>query len=152
MTILAFFDQFPSYNGQTVEIRGADGYVSVRDLNKALGKRFADWSRSKFARELLDELSQIYRMPIEAKGVENLRPPCCGLVDRVVEGNQGIYVHPAVALSYCMSNPRFQARINAWLLNLTQYGTATPHYQDWSAVEYLRGVEYSRDDIREMYG
>lgn len=98
MAIVSFFDQFPEWNGQSVEIRGSDSYVSIRDLNKALGKRFADWRKTKFSKELLDELSNIYRVPIEGGGEFStpLRKP---LIDHVVEGNAGIYVHPAVALS-----------------------------------------------------
>lgn len=51
-----------------------------------------------------------------------------------------------------MSNPRFQARVNVWLLSMMQIGTANPHVEDWTATEYLRGVEFNRDDIKDMYG
>lgn len=151
MSIVSFFDQFPAYNGQSVHIRGEDSYVSVKDLNKILGKRFTDWRKTKFAKELLDELSQIYRVAIDwGDSPTHYQKP---LVDynRAAGGNEGVYVHPAVALSYAMSNARFQARVNAWLLSMTQWGTATMHVQDWSAAEYLRGVEFNRDDIAEMY-
>lgn len=151
MSIVGFFDQFPEYNGQQIQIRGADSYVSVKDLNKALGKRFADWRKTKFAKELLDELSLIYRIPIEGGGGSST-PSRETLIDHVIEGNAGIYVHPAVALSYAMSNARFQARVNAWLLSMTRWGTATVHHADWSATEYLRGIQFNRDDINDMYG
>jgi len=149
MSIVSFFDQFPEYNGRAIEIRGADGYISISDLNAALGKRFADWRRTKFAKELLDELSLIYRMPT---GVENRQPlRQKALIERDAATSK-VYAHPAVGLSYSMSNPRFQARINAWILSMKEYGTATPHIADWTAMEYLRGVEFNRDDIRDMYG
>jgi len=150
MAILGFFDQFPEYNGQSIEIRGEDSYVSVRDLNKALGKRFTDWRKTRFAKDLLDELSHIYRVAIDWE--DSPTPSQKPLIDYVRGGAVGVYVHPAVALSYCMSNARFQARINAWLLNLTKFGTVTPHCQDWGAAEFLRGLEFNRDDIKEMYG
>lgn len=35
--MVSFFDQFPEYNGQSIEIRGKDGYASVRDISKAIG-------------------------------------------------------------------------------------------------------------------
>ena len=52
--MVSFFDNFPEYNGQKIEIRGKDGYVSVRDISKAIGKRFNDLTRTKFAKEVLD--------------------------------------------------------------------------------------------------
>jgi hypothetical protein len=150
MAIVSFFDQFPSFEGKTVEIRGFDSYVSIKDLNRILNKRFTDWRKTAFAQELLDELRAIYRMPIDWEGSPSQsRKP---LIDYIRGGQRGIYVHPAVAISYCMSNPRFQARINAWLYNMIKMGTATPHVKDWSAAEYLRGVQYNRDDIEDMYG
>lgn len=147
--IVSFFDQFPSYGDQTVEIRGKDSYVSIKDLNTILGKRFTDWRKTKFAQELLDELGQIYRLPIDWE--DSPTPNQTPLIDYRRGGNQGVYVHPAVALSYCMSNARFQARINAWLLSMGKWGTATPNVNDWSATEYLQGVQYNRDDINDMY-
>ena len=55
--MVSFFDQFPEYNGQSIEIRGKDGYVSVRDISKAIGKRFNNWTRTQFAKDVLEELS-----------------------------------------------------------------------------------------------
>lgn len=151
MAIVSFFDQFPSFEGKSVEIRGSDGYVSVKDLNKVLGKRFTDWRKTKFAKELLDELSKIYRCPIDWGDPPSRQKPLVDY-DRAKGGNEGAYAHPAVALSYSMSNARFQARVNAWMLSLTKYGTATMHHEDWTATEYLRGVQYNRDDIDDLYG
>lgn len=152
-TIVSYFDQFPEWNGIQFEFRGSDGYVNITSLNKALGKRFSDWRRNNFAQELLDELSLIYNIPIDwVTDSADPRSRLTPLVD-YIRGNEGVmHVHPAVALSYCMSNPRLQARVNAWIINMLTTGTPTPHYKDWTAMEYLRGVEFNRDDIRDMYG
>lgn len=148
--IVSYFDQFPEWNGIRFEFRGDDGYANVTTLNAALNRRFTDWRRTKFAQELLDELSIGYGIPIdwEDSPSQTQKP----LVDYSRGGSQAMYVHPAVALSYCMSNPRLQARINMWIINMLTLGTPTPHYKDWSALEYLRGLDFNRDDIREMYG
>lgn len=148
--LVSYFDQFPEWGGFQFELRGSDGYVNVSQLNKALGKRFTDWRKTKFAKDLLDELSQIYRVPIDWEDPPSQSPK--PLVDYARGGSASMYVHPAVALSYCMSNPRLQARINAWVINMVKTGTATPHYKDWTALEYMRGIEFNRDDIRDMYG
>lgn len=151
--IVSFFDQFPEYEGRSVEIRGSDGYVSVTDLNGILGKRFTDWRKTAYSKDLLDELSKIYRIPIDLGESSQINSKA--LVHREFrggrEGNK-IYVHPAVAIAYCSSNGRFMARVSAWVANMAMNGAATIHVQDWTAMEYLRGVEFSRDDIREMYG
>ena len=68
--MVSFFDNFPEYNGQKIEIRGKDGYVSVRDISKAIGKRFNDWTRTKFAKEVLDELSLQTKLPIARENDE----------------------------------------------------------------------------------
>lgn len=148
--IVSYFDQFPEWNGIRFEFRGEDGYVNVTTLNQALNKRFTDWRKTKFAQELLDELSQGYSMPIdwEDSPSRSEKP----LVDYVRGDEQKMYVHPAVALSYCMSNPRLQARINMWILNMLTLGTPTPHHKDWTTLEYLRGMEFNRDDICDLYG
>jgi hypothetical protein len=150
MSIVSFFDQFPEYNGQSVEIRSIDGYVSATDLNKILKKRFTDWRRTKTAQDALQELSRIYRTPVDwAKSHSQRQKP---LVDYIRGGRASMFIHPTVAIAYCMSDGVFLARVSAWMYNTAQYGTATPHWQDWTAMEYLRGVEFNRDDINDMYG
>jgi len=148
--MVSFFDQFPEWNGIQFEFRGEDGYVNVTTLNTALNRKFSDWSRTAFAKELLDELSVGYGIPIDCANMrsQSQKP----LIDYVRGGNRPMFIHPAVALSYCMSNPRLQARINMWVLNMLSTGTSTPHYKDWSTLEYLQGVEYNRDDIEDLYG
>ncbi|MEM9449789.1 MAG: KilA-N domain-containing protein [Cyanobacteria bacterium P01_E01_bin.6] len=148
--IISFFDQFPEWNGYRFEFRGTDGYANITHLNKALGKRFTDWRKTNFAKELLDELSKIYRAPIdwENSPSQSQKP----LIDYVRGGDAPMFVHPAVALSYCTSNPRLQARLNAWVVGMMTTGTANPRIDDWNAMEYLRGVQFNRDDITDMYG
>ena len=68
--MVSFFDQFPSYNDRQIEIRGKDGYVSVKDISAAINKRFNNWLRTQFAQDVLDELSIIHGLPIDySKGV-----------------------------------------------------------------------------------
>jgi len=46
--IVSFFDQFPTYEGHQVEIRGKDGYFCATDMSDILEKRFTDWRKTQF--------------------------------------------------------------------------------------------------------
>jgi hypothetical protein len=96
--MVSFFDQFPLYNGVKISIRGTDGYFSATDMSKAMGKRFRNWTRTKFAQELLDELSKINGIPID---YDNCRSQTqTPLIDYVRGGQGGIFVHSSVAEEY----------------------------------------------------
>jgi hypothetical protein len=153
--MLSYFDNFPEFNGQKIEIRGKDGYVSVNDISKALNKRFTDWTRTKFSKQVLEELSTQTRLPIawdKSVCAEVRRRAKTPLVDYIPGDKQLIFVHPSVAFAYAMSNPVFFARISLWLTQLTQTGTVNPHISQWTQAEYQRGLQYNRDDIEDMYG
>lgn len=153
--MVSFLDNFPEFNGRKIQIRGNDGYINASDLNAVLGKRLTDWRKTKFAQELLDELSILTGMPLEQEfeGTLGESSQCAtALIQRDLGGDQSVWLHPAVGLSYSMSNPRFQARVNLWILNITRIGVANPHILEWTIEQTLRGMEFNRDDIREMYG
>lgn len=152
--IVSFFDSFPEYNGRKIQIRGTDGYVSVKDISAAIGKRFNNWTRTQFAKDVLDELSLINDRPIDYSGDYSLESSQTQtpLIDYVRGGQDGIFVHPSVAMSFSMSDPRFFARVASWLSDLRTIGTVNPHVRQWTQEEFARGLEFSRDDITDMYG
>ena len=148
--MVSFFDNFPEYNGRKIEIRSKDGYFSAKDMSAAMGKRFDNWSRTQFAKDLLDELSVQSGLPIDSSDLRSQSQT--PLVDYIRGGQSGVYLHPYVAMSYAMSDARFQARVNIWIVNLMTLGTVNPHILQWTREEYQRGLEFNRDDISEMYG
>lgn len=159
--MVSFFDQFPEYNDHKIEIRGKDGYVSIKNISAAINKRFSDWTRTRFAQEVLDELSLQTGLPIERetfaeKGTHphsaKMRSEQTPLIDRVQGSREGIMVHPAVAFAYSMSEPRFFARISLWLTQMQQTGTVNPHVLEWTREEFERGNRFNRDDIDDLYG
>ena len=157
--MVSFFDQFPEYNGQSIEIRGKDGYVSVRDISKAINKRFNNWTRTQFAKDVLEELSVLTGLPIanpEAKTTEKsdyskTSSRSKALIDYVRGDESGIFVHPSVAFAYSMSDARFFARISLWLSQMQEFGTVNPHVRDWTKEEFQRGLKFNRDDLAELY-
>lgn len=156
--MVSYFDQFPEYNGQNIEIRGKDKYVSVRDISKAIGKRFNDWTRTKFAKDVLDELSLQTGLPVARENNEKsdyayLRSRSQTPLIDYIRGDQGsIFVHPSVAFAYSMSDARFFARISLWLSQMQEFGTVNPHVKNWTEEEFQRGLKFNRDDINDMYG
>lgn len=154
--VVSFFDQFPEWNGHRFQFRGTDGYANVTALSKAIGKRFRDWTKTKFAQKYLQELSNIHRIPVgyeiaekdPAKILAGSKKP---LID-YISGDKEMYVHKDVAIGFCMSDPVLMARVVVWMSNMDKFGTANPHVNDWTGIEIAMGIEFNRDDIKEMYG
>lgn len=153
--MISWFDQFPSFDGNTVEIRGKDGYFSATDMNRILGKRVAEWKKTSFAKRLLARLSEKSGMPIEQRLQSRgggSSTPATALIQYDTDGDQKTWLHPYVAMSYAMSNPEFQAEINMWVVDLLTLGTVNPHILRWTQEEFQRGLKFNRDDISDMYG
>jgi KilA-N domain len=161
--IVSFFDQFPEYNGQKIEIRGTDGYFCATDMSQVLEKRFTDWRKTQFAQRLLVRLSERLRLPLDWENSPSRTQNILGgrilpgkkqtpLVDYVPGRGEKIWVHPAAAMSYAMSNPEFQADINVWIYELMTSGTVNVHVLKWTTEEIKRGLQYNRDDVDELYG
>lgn len=151
--MVSWFDQFPEYNGQKIEIRGKDGYFCASDMSLVLEKTFTDWRRTKFATRLIGRLSERLNIPIDRQnlGTRKLAPNLIPLIDYVPGRGQKIWVHPALAMSYAMSNPEFQADINVWIYEMMTLGTVNLHVLRWTQEEIERGQQFNRDDINELY-
>ena len=157
--MVSFFDQFPEYNGQAIEIRGKDQYVSVRDISKAIGKRFNNWTRTQFAKDVLEELSVLTGLPVANSDIKLIEPSGYSktstrpkaLIDYVRGDAGSIFVHPSVAFAYSMSDAKFFARISLWLSQMNEFGTVNPHVRDWTKEEFERGLKFNRDDLNELY-
>lgn len=159
MSIVSFFDQFPEFEGTKIEIRGSDGYFDATQMGKAMeafdGKkrRFNNWTRTDFAVKLLARISERSGIPIthENLGTQKRVPNQKPLIDWISGRGNRIWIHPYVAMSYAMSLPEFQAEVNIWIVDLMRLGTVNPHVLKWTVEEYRRGLEFNRDDIKEMY-
>jgi hypothetical protein len=159
MPIVSFFDQFPEFEGTKIEIRGDDGYFDATQMGKAMeafdGKtrRFNDWTRRDFTKRLLSRLSERSGIPTDHEdlGTRNPVPNQKPLIDWTPGRGNRVWIHPYVAMSYAMSVPEFQAEVNMWIVDLMRLGTVNPHVLKWTVEEYRRGLEFNRDDIRDMY-
>lgn len=148
--MVSWFDQFPEYNGRKIEIRGKDGYFSATDMTACLNQTFSDWRRTKFATRLIARLAENLRLPVDyGDSRSRSQTP---LIDYIRGDGQKMWIHPALAMSYAMSNPEFQADVNVWIYELMTIGTVNPHILKWTQDEIERGLKFNRDDINEMYG
>jgi len=152
--MVSWFDQFPEHNGQRVKIRQKDGYFSASDMSAILGKRLTDWKKTDFAKRLLAQLSKKSGMPLEQRfdgTMGESSQSASALIQYDLKGDQTVWIHPYVAMSYAMSNPEFQAEVNIWIVDLMTLGTVNPHVLKWTQEEYQRGLKFNRDDITDMY-
>ena len=152
--MVSWFDQFPEHNGQRVKIRQRDGYFSASDMSAILGKRLTDWKKTDFAKRLLAQLSKKSGMPLEQRfdgTMGESSQSASALIQYDLKGDQTVWIHPYVAMSYAMSNPEFQAEVNIWIVDLMTLDTVNPHVLRWTQEEYQRGLKFNRDDITDMY-
>ena len=153
--MVSFFDQFPEFDWRVIEIRKKDGYFSASDMSVVLKKRLTDWRKTDFAKRLLARLSEKSGMPIEQRFNGTLgekSQSASALIQYDLKGDQKVWLHPYVAMSYAMSNPEFQAEMNIWIVDLMTLGTVNPHYLKWTQAEIERGRQFNQDDIKELYG
>ena len=73
------------------------------------------------------------------------------LIDFIAGRGQKMWIHPALAMSYAMFNPEFQADVNVWIYELMTLGTVNPHVLKWTQEELERGLKFNRDDLADLY-
>lgn len=147
--MVSFFNNFPEHNGRKIEIRGKDGYFSATDMTACLNQTFSDWRRTQFATRLIARLAENLRLSVDYGDPRSQgQTP---LIDFTAGRGQKMWIHPALAMSYAMSNPEFQADVNVWIYELMTLGTVNPHVLKWTQEEYQRGLKFNRDDIIDMY-
>ena len=67
-------------------------------------------------------------------------------------GYGGTFAHPDIAIAFAQwCSPAFRLWVSRQIRHLMTYGEVNLHYREWSKEEIERGIEFSRDDIREMY-
>lgn len=154
--ILSFFDQNPEYNGVPISIRGADGYFSVKNMNEAIvrtaggkPKRFNDWLKTKFAQEVIAEIGRLTGIPVDYD--DSRSQDQTPLIDYKRGGTDGVWLHPSLVGAFALQDPKLYARVSIWLGNLISMGTVNPHVLQWTREEYLRGLQFNRDDLQDLY-
>ena len=124
----------------SIELFRSDAYVSLNDIAKPFGKRVQHWMDLKSTHRLLGEFSQ--------DPCYNGNPPI-----RTKQGRGGgTFAHPDIAIQFAQwCSPGFALWVSRQIRHLLTYGEVNIHYTEWSEEQRLTGLNYNRDDIKDMY-
>jgi hypothetical protein len=134
----------------SVEFLRSGAYCNLNDIAKPFGKRVNNWMRLKSTQALFEA----FRQDPSYNGAEpfcdrELRSESTG---KFVSGG-GIFAHPDIAIQFAQwCSPAFALWVSRQIRHLLTYGEVNIHYQEWSEEQYHRGVEFNREDIKELYG
>ncbi|HEY9873599.1 MAG TPA: KilA-N domain-containing protein [Candidatus Obscuribacterales bacterium] len=134
----------------SVEFLRSGAYCNLNDIAKPFGKRVDNWMRLKSTKELF----KAFKQDPSYNGAEpfydrNLRSEVTG---KFVSGG-GAFAHPDIAIQFAQwCSPGFALWVSRQIRHLLTYGEVNIHYREWSEEQYHRGVEFNRQDIKELYG
>jgi hypothetical protein len=132
-----------------VDFLRAGSYVNLNDIAKPFGKRVNNWTRLKSTQDLFKAFGE----DPSYNGVSpfrdrNLRSESTG---KFTQGG-GLYAHPDIAIQFAQwCSPAFALWVSRQVRHLITYGEVNLHYTEWSPEQRLRGVQFNRDDINDMY-
>ncbi|MEG3881789.1 KilA-N domain-containing protein [Microcoleus sp. herbarium7] len=133
----------------SVEFLRSDAYCNLNDIAKPFGKRVNNWMRLKSTQSLFEA----FRQDPSYNGAKpfydrDLRSESTG---KFVPGG-GTFAHPDIAIQFAQwCSPAFALWVSRQIRHLLTYGEVNIHYREWSEEQYQRGVEFNREDIRELY-
>lgn len=133
----------------SVEFLRSGAYVNLNDIAKPFGKRVNNWTRLKTTQDLFqafkDDPSYGGASPFLDR---DLRSEVTG---KFVAGG-GLYAHPDIAIQFAQwCSPAFALWVSRQIRHLMTYGEVNIHYTEWGR-SYLQGLEYNREDVRDLYG
>jgi len=137
----------------SVEFLRSGAYCNLNDIAKPFGKRVDNWLRLKSTKSLIEAFNQdpSYNstQPIIASrgGFKGHSSDVRDVPDR------GTFAHPDIAIQFAQwCSPGFALWVSRQIRHLLTYGEVNIHYREWSEEQYHRGVEFNRQDIKELYG
>jgi KilA-N domain len=138
-----------------VEFLRTGAYCNLNDIAKPFGKRLDNWMRLKGTKELFDAFANDPAYggtePIKTV-VGRMSAPSDLREHSKVLVQQGTFAHPDIAIQFAQwCNPGFALWVSRQIRHLLTYGEVNIHYQEWSEKDRLTGIEYNRDDIKDLY-
>ena len=66
---------------------------------------------------------------------------------------QGTWAHPDIAIQFAQwCSPKFALWVSRQIRHLLEHGEVNLNHTEWTTQQHIIGIEYNRDDIKEMYG
>lgn len=129
-------------DNQTISQRAEDGYVNATAMCDAVGRKFADYYRSKQAQAFLSELSTDMGIPIS-------------VLVQVIKGGeshlQGTWVHPDVAIHLAQwCSPKFAVQVNRFVREWMQ-GTTVAQKELASWRHFHDRVDITKSSVPNGY-
>ncbi len=140
----------------SVEFLRSSAYCNLNDIAKTFGKRVDNCMSLKSTKSLIEAFKQdpsyngaepIFIKRGREKGssldTSDLRYPTLG---------GGTWAHPDIAIQFAQwCSPAFALWVSRQIRHLLTYGEVNIHYREWTEEQYQRGVEFNREDIKELY-
>jgi hypothetical protein len=125
-------------------------YCSLDEIAKLFNKRVSNWTRLQSTKDLFEEFRNEPAYNGASPFVDrNLRSESTG---KFVAGG-GLYAHPDIVIQFTIwCSPAFALWVSRQIRHLLTYGEVNLHYTEWTPEQHLQGVQFSRDDISDMYG
>ena len=61
--------------------------------------------------------------------------------------------HPDIAIQFAQwCSPKFALWVSRQIRHLLEHGEVNLNHTEWTTQQHIIGIEYNRDDIKEMYG
>jgi hypothetical protein len=129
-------------------------------MAKPFGKRVDNWMRLKATKELFAEFE---REPSYggAKPLITIKGNFSDTSDLRYHSDlpsgevfrQGTFAHPDIAIQFAQwCSPGFALWVSRQIRHLMTYGEVNLHYTEWNEDQMIQGLQYNRDDIKEMWG
>jgi hypothetical protein len=127
----------------SVEFLRSGAYCNLNDIAKPFGKRVDNWLRLKSTKTLIEAFKQ---------------DPSYNGAEPIIASRGGFKGHPSdlrdvpdrgTFAQWC--SPAFALWVSRQIRHLLTYGQVNIHYREWSEEQYHRGVEFNREDIKELY-
>jgi hypothetical protein len=145
----------------TIELIRKGAYVNLNDLAALYGKRVDSWMRLKGTKDLLagfkTDPAYKYQTAIFAiKGNQSNTSHVWVKTQKL--GGKGVtrsgtWAHPDIAIVFAQwCNPMFALWVARQIRHLLSHGEVNLHHQEWTADQVTCGLEYNRDDIKDLYG
>lgn len=139
----------------SVEFLRSGAYVRLNDIAKPFGKRLDNWMRLKSTKELFEAFS-VDRSYNGAKAFYTVKGGKTATSDPrdrpEILAEQGTFAHPDIAIQFAQwCSPSFALWVSRQVRHLLTYGEVNIHYTEWSEAETVRGRQFNKDDVNELY-